>query len=196
MNWRVDGLLVAMDRKGGIGKDGKLPWPWIPEDMQNFHRITCSVTVEDRLQCRRNVVVMGRKTFDSLPSTSRPLRGRINIVVTTQQKYEGDNCWDGSSLEDIYFVPSYEEALFLCDKLREKRWAAKVFGIGGASCYTALLPFAEKVYLTEVEGEYSCDTFFHLDMNTTVDSTFMTTVTKDNKVLCTFRVLEKKATPT
>ena len=149
----VNGLVVAIDAHKGIGFKGKLPWGRVKEDLAHFHKLTCEGT-------GTNVVVMGNSTFESLPAHFRPLPKRINVVVTRSAEQKLDNDYSGDYLQDIYFVPSYESALTLCRKLRENKWADRVFGIGGASCYSALAPHAQALHVTLVEGEYLCDTHF------------------------------------
>ena len=144
-----------MNKDGAIGYNGGMPWDWISEDMRNFHRITCSGA-----STRRNVVVMGRLTFESLPSESRPLRRRINVVVTRNAEEKCDNFTDGSRLQDVYFVSSYQQAIELCEHLKDNNWANQVFGIGGASCYEALLPHTNHIYLTHVPGTHQHDVVF------------------------------------
>lgn len=186
---RVDGLVLATDEKGGIGKNGKLPWERISEDMKRFHNITSTMSDQDLKDGKKNVVIMGRKTFDSLDKCARPLKGRINVVVTSNSAEKIDNCQDGSCLQDIYFVSSYEEALTLSDQLRENNWASKVFGIGGSSCYDALLFHAKLVYITQVHGIYKCDTFFNLNFEFFEDVEEPRTILCANGIECTFRVL-------
>ena len=70
-------LIVAMDSQNGIGKNGQLPWH-LPADLKHFKEITCTV----RDPKKQNVVLMGRKTWDSIPEKFRPLPGRINVVLT------------------------------------------------------------------------------------------------------------------
>ncbi len=69
-------LIYATSLNGIMGRDNRLPWPSIPEDLEHFQRLTYGSTV-----------VMGRKTWESLPEPSRPLRGRRNIVLSTDPDY-------------------------------------------------------------------------------------------------------------
>lgn len=70
-------IIVAMDSRGGIGKNGKLPWK-LPKDMAYFHKLT-TTTVDPK---KINAVLMGRKNWESIPSKFRPLKGRINVVLS------------------------------------------------------------------------------------------------------------------
>lgn len=74
-------LVVASTQKGGIGLNGNLPWKKIPGDMAFFRKVT-STTTDPTLQ---NAVIMGRKTWESIPSKFRPLPGRLNVILTRQE---------------------------------------------------------------------------------------------------------------
>ena len=68
--------IVAMDEKGGIGKNGTIPWN-IPEDLKRFYKITTAGA-----NGKKNMMVMGRKTWDSIPVDRKPLKGRINVILS------------------------------------------------------------------------------------------------------------------
>ncbi len=125
--------MAAVARGGVIGLEGGLPWR-LPEDMRRFRELTLG-----------HVVVMGRKTWDSLPDRFRPLPGRRNIVVTRNDLWRGDGAERAGSLED---------ALALLED------ADHVFVIGGGELYAAALPFADELLLTEIDLEMEGDTFF------------------------------------
>jgi dihydrofolate reductase len=122
-------LVVAASINGVIGKDGAIPWR-LPEDMRRFKALTLGHTV-----------VMGRKTWDSLPPKNRPLPGRRNVVVTR------DSGWRAEGAERM----SLEDAL---------KAAADIFVIGGAEIYRAALPFADRVELTLVRRNFEGDAIF------------------------------------
>jgi dihydrofolate reductase len=124
-------LVVAAARNGVIGKDGIIPWR-LPEDMKRFKALTLGHTV-----------VMGRKTWDSLPPKNRPLPGRRNVVVTR------DAHWQAQGAERA----TLEAALAGGD----------VFVIGGAEIYRAALPRADRIELTEVQGDFGGDAHFTFD---------------------------------
>ena len=117
-------LIVAAGTDGAIGKDGKLIWK-ISADLKRFKEITMG-----------HPVVMGRKTWESLPK--KPLPGRRNIVVTRNAGYEAIGAETAASPD---------EALRLCD-------GEEPFIIGGEQIYAAMLPFADRIYLTRVEENY------------------------------------------
>jgi dihydrofolate reductase len=124
----VIALVVAASRNGCIGRDGDLPWR-LPSDLRRFKEITSGGTV-----------VMGRRTWESLPPAFRPLPGRRNVVVTRTP---------GWSAEGAEVAGSLGEAL-----------ADGVFVIGGGQIYEQTLPAADRVYATWVDAEVDGDTFF------------------------------------
>ena len=126
-------LVAAVARGGVIGLAGALPWR-IPEDAQRFRALTMG-----------QAVVMGRRTWDSLPDRFRPLPGRRNIVVTRNP------AWQASGAERASSVNS---ALALLDG------ADQVFVIGGGELYAEALPLADELLLTEIDAELEGDTYF------------------------------------
>lgn len=125
-------LIAALARNRVIGRDNRLCWH-IPEDLARFRALT-----------RQQTVIMGRKTWESLPASVRPLPGRQNIVVSRQQDYETAGAQLTASLEDAI-------------RLAERE---KVFIIGGAQLYTLALPHADVLELTEVDLSPDGDSFF------------------------------------
>jgi dihydrofolate reductase len=126
-------LVAAVARNGCIGKDGTLPWR-IAEDMQRYRRITMG-----------KVVVMGRKTWESIPAKFRPLPGRINVVVTRNPDYPVP---DG-----VERAPSLEAAL--AAHAREE-----VIVNGGGEIYARAMPRADALDITHVDRDVDGDTFF------------------------------------
>ena len=126
-------LIAAVARNRAIGKDNQLLWH-LPEDMKHFRETT-----------RGKPVVMGRKTWESLPEKFRPLPGRQNIVVSRDPAYKAH----GADL-----AGSLEGALALAGGAEE------VFVIGGAEIYGQALPLAQRLYLTEVAHDFAADAFF------------------------------------
>lgn len=125
-------LIFARSANGIIGKDGTMPWH-LPEDLAHFKRTTLG-----------SPVIMGRKTWDSLPPKFRPLPGRLNVVVTRQRDWQAS----GASV-----AHSLSEAMALCDG------AVDAWVIGGAEIYTQALPQAATAVVTEIEASYDGDTF-------------------------------------
>ena len=125
-------LIYARAANGIIGKDGTMPWH-LPEDLAHFKQLTQGCPV-----------VMGRKTWDSLPPRFRPLPGRSNIVITRQPD------WTGSGAQR---VSSLTEALQLCGH------AETVWVMGGAQIYAQALPLAHRVEVTEIERDFDGDAY-------------------------------------
>lgn len=126
-------LIYARAANGVIGHNGTMPWH-LPEDLAHFKALT-----------QGHPVIMGRKTWDSLPARFRPLPGRRNIVVTRNAGWHGEGA---------------ERAGSLAEALRLAQDAAKVFVIGGAELYALALPQADELVLTEIEAELDGDVFF------------------------------------
>jgi len=136
-------LIVAVDEKNGIGKDGKMPWHFKKE--MEFFRDTTSETIEFDT---KNMVIMGRTTWESIDPKFRPLEDRENIVLTHNPDYKA---------EGAAVCYSLGEALRKAD-LDEK--IGDIFIIGGAQIYELALPISNGLYLTKVHNSYDCDTFF------------------------------------
>lgn len=126
-------VLAAVAHGGVIGRDNTIPWR-IPEDAARFRDLTTG-----------HPVVMGRRTWDSLPERFRPLPGRRNVVVSRNPDWHADGAERAGSLD---------EALRLVDD------AHQVFVIGGSEVYTAALPLADEVLLTEIDADIDGDTVF------------------------------------
>jgi dihydrofolate reductase len=126
------GLIFARARNGVIGKGGTLPWH-LPEDMAHFKQVTMGCPV-----------IMGRKTWESLPERFRPLPGRINIVVTRQPHWNAQGAARAASLP---------EAIALCAG-EPKAWI-----IGGAETYAQALPLAHLAEVTEIEADFEGDAY-------------------------------------
>ena len=126
-------LIAAVARNGAIGKDNRLLWHQ-PEDQKHFRRVTLG-----------HPVIMGRKTWDSLPARFRPLPGRRNVVITRSATWRADGA---------EAVASIEAALSLL------AGADKAFVIGGAEIYALALPLADELVLTEIDADLAGDTFF------------------------------------
>lgn len=126
-------LIVARALNGAIGRDGAIPWH-APEDLAFFQRETLG-----------GAIIMGRKTWDSLPK--RPLPRRLNIVVTST----------ACPAEDMTQFVSLENA---CDVALEAGYS-RIYAIGGAGIYSAFLPQADRLLITEVDLDVpDADTFF------------------------------------
>ena len=126
-------LIAAVARNGVIGKDNQLLWH-LPEDMRYFRETT-----------RGKPVIMGRKTWESLPDSFRPLPGRHNIVVSRNPAYQATGATLAGSLEEA---------------IQKAADAGEVFVIGGSELYAKTIPLAQRLYLTEIASEFDGDVFF------------------------------------
>ena len=128
-------LIWAQDNNGGIGKDGKLPWH-IPEDLKNFKKLTFN-----------SIIVMGRKTWESLPI--RPLSKRRNIVLSRKE------------VPDIEYYTSIKECI---EKLNDDD-IEKLFVIGGSTVYRNFIHRADELHITKVDEMIDgIDTYFPVTM--------------------------------
>lgn len=122
-------IIVAMSRNKVIGNKGQLPWR-LPEDMQHFVKITTGCTV-----------VMGRKTFESI---GKPLKNRINIILTRDKNYQKEGCIVLNDIEDV--VKEFGEENLMV--------------IGGEEIYRQFLPHTKRIYITQIDEDFEGDTFF------------------------------------
>lgn len=142
-------ILVACTESGGIGKDGKIPW-YLPPDLKWFQEITSDT--EEPL--KKNAVIMGRNTWNSLPK--KPLKKRRNIVLTTCSLEDGykDIITDGGEV-----FHSLDDAL---THLQKDIHIERIFVIGGEKLYKTAInhPRCNYVFVTLIKNDYLCDTYF------------------------------------
>ena len=129
-------IIVAIAQNHAIGKDNQLLWH-IPADLKRFKKLTTGHTI-----------VMGKRTFYSLPL--RPLPNRHSIVITDIE---------GEQIEGCTMAYSINEAIEKMDSDKEN------FIIGGGSVYRQFLPYAQQLYLTIVEKDFDADTFLEIDLS-------------------------------
>ena len=155
-------LIAAIGRGGCIGKGGKIPWH-LPEDLKRFRDLTMGKTV-----------VMGRKTWESLPERFRPLPGRTNVVVTRNASY---------------VVPDGVEAHGSLDAALDAHAGEdEVMVIGGADIYAQALPRAGRLQLTLVDQEVAdCDATFPA-----IDHEEWKVRTGEDREGCSFATYERK----
>lgn len=139
-------VVVATDADWGIGKNGDLPWH-LPRDLRFFKETTTGL-LEDG---RKNAVVMGRKTWDTIPDRFRPLSNRLNVVLTRQK--------DWSPEEDALVAHSLDGAL---DAINGRQDIAQIFVVGGGEIYDQALthPYCRTLHITRIESQFGCDTHF------------------------------------
>ena len=133
-------IIVATDRNFGIGHENKLPWPKNEKDMKWF-----------RDQTRGHVIVMGRKTWESIGS--KPLPNRINVVITSKEIENAHKTMSGDMGEIL--------------KSLEKEYPnLHIWVIGGSEIYSQSVPYADNLYHTTIIGNYECDAFVEKDLMT------------------------------
>ncbi|KAI0166270.1 dihydrofolate reductase [Xylariaceae sp. FL1272] len=157
-------LVVAATRSMGIGRAGTLPWTGLNKEMAYFARVTKRVSSDDPSQ-NVNAVIMGRKTWDSIPPKFRPLKGRLNIVISRSHTEPPLPSVDLNT--EAVKVSSLEQAIEYLKSSPTAPPMAKVFVIGGAQIYGAALQLKEarRVLLTRVLSDFDCDTFFPLKLS-------------------------------
>jgi len=129
-------IIAAVANNGIIGKDNALPWH-LPEDLRHFKALTSG-----------HAVIMGRKTWESLPERFRPLPGRLNIVVTRNPAYQAAGATVVGSLAEAQKVGAGGTA------------TETLFVIGGAELYAHALPLADRLELTEIDADIDGDARF------------------------------------
>lgn len=129
-------VIAAIGRNRAIGKDNQLLWQ-VPGDLPRFKKLTTG-----------HPVIMGRKTWESIPEKFRPLPERTNIVITRDSSYDAPGA---------VLAQSFPEALSLA---RDAEGADEIFAIGGQQVYECALPFATNLYLTLIDDEKEGDAFF------------------------------------
>eukprot|EP00906_Rhabdomonas_costata_P029163 RCo041175 len=148
---RCFSVIVAVDSNHGIGKAEQLPWK-LPGEMKHFREVTSAAKAAGK----RNAVVMGRKTWESIPSKFRPLPDRVNIVVSATLK-EAD-------VGGAHVCPSLEAALQLTAMAEHSSVIETVFIIGGEKLYTDAMNrfghLCQVLHLTRIDSDFVCDVFF------------------------------------
>eukprot|EP01018_Ginkgo_biloba_P008671 Gb_07591 [translate_table: standard] len=143
-------VVVAATLEMGIGKDGKMPWN-LPSDMQFFKEITSSTSAS----LKKNAVIMGRRTWESIPQKFRPLPGRLNVVLSRSGRF------DIATVENVVMCGSLGSALELLAAPPYSLSIETVFVIGGGQIYREALNAlnCDAIHLTEIESTFECDTF-------------------------------------
>lgn len=145
-------LILACTFNGGIGNDNLIPWN-IKEEMLLFKKITSEVNC----YVKKNAVIMGKNTWDSLPK--KPLDNRINIILTSKPELINQND------SNIFAFKSLDEGLDFCEKTIHVN---KIFIIGGKKLYDLCLNNhkylnkIEHIHLSLIKDNYNCDTFIDL----------------------------------
>jgi len=129
-------IVVAIDSQLGIGKNNALPWR-LKEDMKHFRELTTAGT-------EMNSVIMGRKTWESIPQKFRPLPGRLNVILS-RSGYGAPMATTAASMDEALEWP-----------------AGKVFVIGGGEIYQEAIkhPSCKELWITRVGASFACDVTF------------------------------------
>lgn len=137
-------IVVAADAKLGIGKNGTLPWK-LPGDMAYFKRVTSEV----KDSAKRNAVIMGRKTWESIPPKFRPLPNRLNIVLSRGFVELPDG---------VLLAHNLEQALQLA---HSNTLVENVFVIGGGEIFATALQHSlcRRLFVTDIHSDFECDVF-------------------------------------
>jgi len=145
LNMKNFHIIVATDIDRGIGLKGDLPWH-LPEDLTYFKKLTSTSTPG-----KKNMVIMGRRTWESLPETFRPLPGRVNAVISQTQKFEVP--------ESTHKFSSLDNALEFAQNTPE---IDQCFVIGGGQLYAEAIqhPWLDILSITLIQTPFECDTFF------------------------------------
>lgn len=162
-------MILAKSRNGVIGNDGSIPWN-CPEDMEYFKSVTTGSTV-----------VMGRKTWESLPKKYRPLPNRENIIISSDPEYRAEGAFVTNSVENAIRAATKQT----------------VWIIGGASIYNQAIPYVKEAHVTIIHQDYAGDTYAPVlngfELTSCLDVWHKNT-TFGRKPKLTFTILERRQT--
>ncbi|ARA72137.1 Dihydrofolate reductase [Kaumoebavirus] len=145
-------IVVAVDRNNGIGIGGNLPWPMIKEDMSFFRTLTTVAKTPGKY----NAVIMGSKTYLSIPKKFRPLKSRLNVILTRQDVVTFRKA--NEIPDDVVVANTFDDALRYIELNGD---VENVFVAGGSEVYAEAMrrPQCRTLYVTHIlEPEYMCDT--------------------------------------
>lgn len=136
----IKNIIVSVANNGCIGGNNTLLWKQ-SNDLKRFKEIT-----------NNNIVIMGQKTYESLPF--RPLKNRVNIVITDNKEVNFDGCVMAYSIEDSL------------EKAEKSSYSNTAYIIGGGSIYRQFLPIVDNLYITKINVDVEGDTYFpEIDLN-------------------------------
>jgi len=172
-------IIVAHDLNLGIGINNQLLCH-LPEDMKYFKNLT-STTKDPKKQ---NIVIIGRKTYDSINDRFKPLINRVNIVITRNNNLQFD---------DVHTVTSIEDALDLSQTLIKECKAENIFCIGGSSIYSTMIkhPQCQTLYITEIGHKFTSDSFFPEYKKEFQETYKSNTLTSKNNISYRFKTYNK-----
>ncbi|XP_077722808.1 dihydrofolate reductase isoform X1 [Canis aureus] len=147
---RTLNCIVAVSQNMGIGRNGDLPWPPLRNEFKYFQRMTTNSSVEGK----QNLVIMGRKTWFSIPEKNRPLKDRINIVLSRDLKEPPQGAH--------FLAKSLDDALKLTEQPELVNKVDMVWIVGGSSVYKEAMnkPGHLRLFVTRIMHEFESDTFF------------------------------------
>ncbi|CRK96835.1 CLUMA_CG009982, isoform A [Clunio marinus] len=148
-NMRLN-LIAAVCDNMGIGKNGDLPWR-LKKELKYFSAQTKKVNNPEK----KNVIIMGRKTYFGVPESKRPLPDRFNVILTSEpEKYEFPS--------EVIVAKSMEDAFLKLDEPKIKDQIENVWIVGGHSVYKEAMesPMCHRIYITRVMSTFDCDAFF------------------------------------
>lgn len=155
-------LIAAVEKNNGLGKNNALVWR-LSVDMKHFTEVTTTINEQEKYRPngtfqsprKMNAVIMGRKTWESIPEKHRPLAKRFNIILTREVGNESARSDD----ERVMWTNSLESALKTC---QNRANIENVFVIGGAMLYAEAIkhPECKTIYLTRIDQSFDCDAFF------------------------------------
>lgn len=162
-------LIVAVDEKWGIGKDNTLPWH-LPGDMKFFKETTTG-----------NVVLMGRKNFESIPLKFRPLPNRLNIILTRNPNFSAEDCLIFHDVEQI-----------LNWKKKNEKDPRTLFVTGGGEIFKQFLEndLIEEMFITKIEHSFDADVFFPQIEESKWNQSLVNSHPKDEKNLYNFKIFK------
>ncbi|KAH8311770.1 hypothetical protein KR044_007988 [Drosophila immigrans] len=179
-------LIVAVSKSFGIGIKGDLPWH-IKSELKYFSQTTKRVSDP----AKRNVAIMGRKTYFGIPASKRPLPDRLNIVLST-------TLTPADLPSDVLLCRDLESAMKMVEEQEIRDQIEKVWIVGGSGVYAEAMesPRCHRLYLTHIQGDFECDTFFPAIPNSfrevPLDSETPHGVQEENGIKYEYKILEKQ----
>ncbi|KAM7361488.1 dihydrofolate reductase [Cochliomyia hominivorax] len=180
-------LIVAVCENFGIGIKGDLPWK-LKSELKYFSRTTKRV----KDAAKRNVAIMGRKTYFGIPESKRPLPERLNIVLSTTLK-------PSDLPEGVLLYPNLEAAMKMLEENEQIRKEIEtVWIVGGSGVYAEAMasPRCHRLYLTKIQAEFECDTFFPKIpedfKEVELDEDIPRGIQEENNIKFEYKILEKQ----
>ncbi|KAL7072631.1 hypothetical protein ACQ4LE_007818 [Meloidogyne hapla] len=149
-------IIAAVDKSFGIGKNNSLPWK-LPKEFKHFINLTTKTKNPNKI----NAVLMGRKCWESIPENFRPLKNRINIVMSKTIKQDFIN-------ERLLFINNLNTLFLILESKPYKDWIETIWNVGGRQIYSLGIdyPYLNKIVLTKIDKDFDCDIKFpEIDWN-------------------------------